>query len=148
MRILSLIFAALILAACQQAGPDSPTASNADKDGKDHQPLRFFEPEFVTLQNQMLVSLADACQSRAAVAASFDRCLRERVTTAFDDSGEGRTHCAFHEEFGDYLDSIGKPEEANAQYADALRVNAQYHADEPRRLPADRVAALEARLKH
>jgi hypothetical protein len=106
MRILSLIFAALILAACQPAGPASPTASNADRSDKDHQPLRFFEPEFVSLQNQMLVSLADACQSRAAVAASFDRCLRERVTTAFDDSGEGRIHCAFHEEFGDFLDCM------------------------------------------
>jgi hypothetical protein len=102
MRLLSLILAALILAACQQSGDTVSPASDA----KDHRALRYFEPEFQALQNQMLLNLADACQSRAAVAASFDRCLREHVATAFDDSGEGRIQCAFHEQFGAFLDCV------------------------------------------
>ena len=104
MRILLVIFAALMLAACQQPGPTTPMAAK-DADHK-HRPLRFFETEFTALQNQMLVNLADACQARASEATQFDRCLRERVALAFDDSGEGRTHCAFHTTFGEFLDCV------------------------------------------
>jgi hypothetical protein len=100
MRILPLILAALVLAGCQQAGPAAPAPEAGKK------ALRFFEPEFAALQNQMLLGLADACQTHAAVAAQFDRCLRERVTAAFDDSGEGRTHCASRADFGEYLDCV------------------------------------------
>lgn len=102
MRILSLIAAALMLAACQQAGPSTTAQGHAPDSAK----LRFFEPEFAALQKEMLVSLAEACQTRAAEAALFDRCLRDRVSSAFDDSGEGRVHCAFHTGFGDFVDCI------------------------------------------
>ena len=104
MRILPVIFAALMLAACQQTG--SSTGTPATASDREHQALRFFEPEFAALQNQMLLSLAEACQTRAAEATLFDRCLRERVAAAFDDSGEGRVHCAFHTGFGDFLDCV------------------------------------------
>jgi hypothetical protein len=104
MRILSLIFAGLILSACQQAGPATTTA--AKPGDPSHATLRFFEPEFAALQNEMLVNLVDACQTRAAEDALFDRCLRDRVATAFDDSGEGRAHCAFHPGFGEFLDCV------------------------------------------
>ena len=50
-------------------------------------------------------------------------------------------------EFGDYLDSINQHAAADEQYRLALRTNDQYHADEPRRLPAARVDALRQRLK-
>ncbi|HVY97921.1 MAG TPA: hypothetical protein VHA35_00365 [Dongiaceae bacterium] len=106
MRIVLLIFAALILAACQQVGETPSAATDAGSADERHTPLRFFEPEFAALQNQMLLNLADACQARAAEKASFDRCLRERVAMAFDDSGEGRVHCAFHTGFGDFLDCV------------------------------------------
>jgi hypothetical protein len=102
MRILWAIVAALLLTACQQAGPNA-TASNPDPS---HQGYRFFAAEFAALQNEMLVSLADACQTRAGEADLFDRCLREHVAGAFDDSGEGRTHCAFHAGFGEFVDCV------------------------------------------
>src|SRR4051794_12895902 len=98
---LPVIFAALMLAACRQAG--STVATRTDHG---QQSLRFFEPEFAALQNQMLVSLADACQTRSDEVALFDRCLRERVSAAFDDSGEGRKNCAFHAGFGAFLDCV------------------------------------------
>jgi hypothetical protein len=101
MRLLPVIFAALMLAACQQAG--STVATRTDHG---QQSLRFFEPEFAALQNQMLMSLADACQTRSTAVALFDRCLRERVSAAFDDSGEGRKNCAFHTGFGEFLDCV------------------------------------------
>lgn len=104
MRLLPIILVALLLTACQQAGPTAPAATDAKADRSE--PLRFFEPEFVALENQMLLSLADACQTRAAVVELFDRCLRDRVATAFDDSGEGRTECAFHRGFGDFVDCV------------------------------------------
>ena len=50
-------------------------------------------------------------------------------------------------EFGDYLDSVGQRSAANDQYRAGLDANAQMHADEPRRLPAARVAELEARFE-
>jgi hypothetical protein len=104
MRILSVIIAALILAACQQTGPSTAAQGNAAD--RTHQPLRFFEPEFAALQNQMLIGLAEACRTRASEATLFDHCLRERVSSAFDDSGEGRVQCAFHTGFGDFVDCI------------------------------------------
>jgi hypothetical protein len=104
MRIVSLLFAGLMLAACQQAGLTA--TSDAKSGDSSHRALRFFEPEFSALQNQMLLSLADACQSRAVEVVLFDRCLRDRVATAFDDSGEGRSHCAFHAGFGEFLDCV------------------------------------------
>ncbi len=104
MRIVAVIIATLMLAACQQTGPTSASKTADAEPGR--QAFRFFEPEFAALQNQMLVSLADACQTRAADASLFDHCLRERVATAFDDSGEGRKQCAFHTGFGDFLDCI------------------------------------------
>jgi hypothetical protein len=105
MRILPVILAALLLAACQQAGPTATGATTTASD-RPARELRFFEPEFSALQNQMLVNLADACQARATEATLFDRCLRARVAAAFDDSGEGRVHCAFHTEFGAFLDCV------------------------------------------
>lgn len=93
-----------MLAACQQAGPAKPVSDKIET-GKP-QALRFFEPEFAALQKQMLIGLAEACQTHSAVAAQFDRCLRERVSLAFDDSGEGRTQCAFHVGFGEFLDCV------------------------------------------
>jgi len=99
MRILSVIIAVLILAGCQQTGP-ATTAQEAAPH------LRFFEPEFAALQNEMLANLAEACRTRAAETTAFDRCLREHVATAFDDSGEGRVHCASRAGFGDFVDCI------------------------------------------
>jgi hypothetical protein len=102
MRIVPVVLFALMLSACQQPAPDVPASANDAQ----QPPLRFFEPEFAALQNQMLIGLASGCRMRASEAALFDRCLRERTAAAFDDSGEGRTHCAFHPGFGDFFDCI------------------------------------------
>jgi hypothetical protein len=110
MRILWVILAVLLLSACQQPGQDAAggTAGHATATSADPSPpgYRFFEAEFTTLKNEMLISLADACQARAGEIDLFDRCLRERVASAFDDSGEGRTHCAFHSAFGEFVDCV------------------------------------------
>src|SRR6185369_802252 len=103
MRVFKILVAALLLAACQQAGPGAPATA---EDPNRPESLRFFEPELAALQKQLLVNLADACQAQASQARQFDRCLRERVSTAFDDSGEGRKNCAFHTEFLEFLDCI------------------------------------------
>jgi hypothetical protein len=106
MRLLWIAVAVLLLSACQQAGQGATGAATAKNTDSSHQGLRFFEVEFTALQNDMLVSLADACQTQAGEVDLFDRCLREHVATAFDDSGEGRSHCAFHTGFGDFVDCV------------------------------------------
>jgi len=50
-------------------------------------------------------------------------------------------------EFGDYLEQIGQHAQAVEQYKAGLAANAAMHKDEPRRLPANRVAEIEARIK-
>src|SRR5690348_9583909 len=102
MRILSVIIAALLLAACQQTGPSTTAQGNA----AEHPHLRFCWSAFAALQHEMLASLAEACRTRASETTLFDRCLRERIASAFDDSGEGRVNCAFHTGFGDFVDCI------------------------------------------
>jgi hypothetical protein len=104
MRVLVLILLALIATGCQQSGPHTTAATTAG--AQQHPALRFFEADFSALQDQMMLDLADACQSRAADVALFDRCLRDRVATAFDDSGAGRAQCAFHTGFGAFLDCV------------------------------------------
>src|SRR5581483_1459319 len=103
MRVLIVLLAALLLTACQQAGNDAPVAAN---DPGKPQSLRFFEPELAALQKQLLINLAEACQAQSNAAQPFDRCLRDRVTAAFDDSGEGRKNCAFHTQFLEFLDCV------------------------------------------
>ncbi|MDB5325449.1 MAG: O-antigen polymerase [Phycisphaerales bacterium] len=49
-------------------------------------------------------------------------------------------------EYAAFLDSIGKPDEANNQIKAALDVNDQFHPDEPRRLPSAKVEELKKRL--
>ena len=49
-------------------------------------------------------------------------------------------------EYAAFLDSIGKPDEANKQIKAALDVNDQFHPDEPRRLPSAKVEELKKRL--
>jgi len=98
-----VLLAALVLAACQQAGNNPSVAA---KDPNRPASLRFFEPELAALQNQLVVNLAEASQTQANAGHQFDRCLRERVTAAFDDSGEGSKNCAFHTEFLGFLDCV------------------------------------------
>jgi hypothetical protein len=106
MRVVCLLLMALLLAGCQQAGSAAPDAGDELARDREHHALRFFEPEFAALQKQMLVNLVDACVSHAEATVLFDRCLRERVANAFDDSGEGRKQCAFHAEFGEFVDCV------------------------------------------
>jgi hypothetical protein len=106
MRILWVILAALLLTACQQVGQGGAGNATGTASATNAGRPRFFEAEFATLRNEMLVSLADACQTRAGEVDLFDRCLREHVATAFDDSGEGRGHCAFHTSFGEFVDCV------------------------------------------
>ena len=103
MRMVIILLAALFLAACQQAGGNAPALA---KDPNKPESLRFFEPELVALQNQLVVNLAEACQAQANAGQQFDRCLRERVSAAFDDSGEGSKNCAFHTAFLEFLDCV------------------------------------------
>lgn len=104
MRIILGLILLLLLTGCQQTGSQRP-ADAADGGGGQGR-LRFFEPEFAALQGEMMFNLADACQTRSDDVQLFDRCLRDRVASAFDDSGEGRKNCAFHAGFGAFLGCV------------------------------------------
>jgi hypothetical protein len=92
------------LSACQQpggnAGPQS--AASADDDGK----LRFFEPEFAALLDEVVEHLEQACWSSASDRTRLNGCLREHFASAFDDSRQGQRNCEFHSEVSDFIGCV------------------------------------------
>jgi hypothetical protein len=100
--LLALALAGL-LAGCQQTGGAAPqSASESRDDGR----LRFFEPEFATLLDQVVDHLSEACGPSAADEARLNTCLRDHFAQAFDDSREGRRSCAFHADVSAYVGCI------------------------------------------
>jgi hypothetical protein len=92
-----------LLAGCQQPGGTAPhSASTAHGDNQ----LRFFEPEFAGLLDQVVNHLGEACSSSATDDARLNACLRDHFAAAFDDSREGRRSCAFHADVSDYIGCI------------------------------------------
>jgi len=91
------------LAGCQQPGGPAPqSASRTDEGGE----LRFFEPEFATLLDQVVDHLSQACAPSATDENRLNTCLRDHFATAFDDSREGRRSCAFHADVSAYIGCI------------------------------------------
>src|SRR5690348_3362869 len=71
--LLALALAGL-LAGCQQTGSAAPqSAAKSRNDGR----LRFFEPEFATLLNQVVDHLGEACSPSATDEARLNACLRD-----------------------------------------------------------------------
>jgi hypothetical protein len=92
-----------LLAGCQQPGgavPQSASTSQGDNQ------LRFFEPEFATLLDQVVDHLGEACSASATDEARLNACLRDHFATAFDDSRQGRRSCAFQADVSAYIGCI------------------------------------------
>jgi hypothetical protein len=103
-RIGIALMLAGLLGGCQQpGGAEGPqSAARVEGEGK----LRFFEPEFTALLNQVVENLEQACTSSATDAGRLNGCLRDRFVAAFDDSREGRQNCGFHTEVSDFIGCV------------------------------------------
>jgi hypothetical protein len=93
-----------LLGGCQQPGTNAGLqfASKSDDDGK----LRFFEPEFAGLLDQVVVNLQQACAPSATDEDRLNACLRDHFASAFDDSRQGRRNCDFHSEVSDFIGCV------------------------------------------
>jgi hypothetical protein len=93
-----------LLGGCQQPGGDAGlrAASKPGDDGK----LRFFEPEFAALLDQVVENLEQACGPSATDEDRLNACLRDHFAAAFDDSRQGRRSCDFHREVSDYIGCV------------------------------------------
>ena len=118
MRILLGIFAVLLLAACQQpAGSTATPASGSSQlsaigggdfgAGKGER-MRYFRTEGDAMSQELAVTLLDACYGKiqAQDKSGFQSCLRDRMTKAFDDSGQGRTACDHFSTLDTYADCM------------------------------------------
>jgi len=107
-RIGIALLSAFLFGGCQQAGTGSAPQSAAEPapgsavDNK----LRFFEPEFSALLDQVVGTLGDACVSSASDGARLDACLRDHFAEAFDDSRQGRRYCDFHADVSDFIGCV------------------------------------------
>lgn len=103
-RIGIALLLAGLLGGCQQAGPASgPQSATAPADdGK----LRFFEPEFSALLDQVVEHLGEACTPSATDGARLNACLRDHFAEAFDDSRQGRRYCDFHTDVSDFIGCV------------------------------------------
>jgi hypothetical protein len=105
--VLRICFALMfigLLGGCQQPGTNAglQSASKSDHDGK----LRFFEPEFAGLLDQVVVNLQQACAPSATDEDRLNACLRDHFASAFDDSRQGRRNCDFHSEVSDFIGCV------------------------------------------
>jgi hypothetical protein len=93
-----------LLGGCQQPGGDAglQSASKPGDDGK----LRFFEPEFAALLDQVVASLEQACGPSATDEDRLNTCLRDHFAAAFDDSRQGRRSCDFHREVSEFIGCV------------------------------------------
>jgi hypothetical protein len=93
-----------LLGGCQQPGGDAglKAASQPGNDGK----LRFFEPEFAALLDQVVESLEQTCGPSATDEERLNGCLRDHFAAAFDDSRQGRRSCDFHREVSEYIGCV------------------------------------------
>ena len=107
-RLARWIGIALLLAgsltACQQPGghADTKSAARAGDDGK----LRFFEPEFSALLDEVVEHLQQACWSSASDKTRLNGCLRDNFSSAFDDSRQGQRNCDFHSDVSDFIGCV------------------------------------------
>lgn len=76
----------------------------ADKGGQ----MRYFRAEGDAMSRELAVTLLEACYGKiqSQDKPGFQRCLRERMTTAFDDSGQGRAACDHYSELDAYADCM------------------------------------------
>ena len=102
-RIGSALLLAALLGGCQQAGPQSATQSAAVPGDSE---LRFFEPEFSALLDQVVENLGQACALSATDGARLNTCLRDHFAEAFDDSRQGRRYCDFHTDVSDFIGCV------------------------------------------
>jgi hypothetical protein len=68
--------------------------------------LRFFEPEFSALLDQVVAHLEEACETSATDEARLNACLRDHFVAAFDDSRQGRRYCQFHADVSDFIGCV------------------------------------------
>jgi hypothetical protein len=107
-RLAPWIGIALLLAGsvsgCQQPGGDAnpQSAARHEDDGK----LRFFEPEFSALLEEVVAQLERACWSSSSDEDRLNGCLRENFAAAFDDSRQGQRACDFHPEVSDFIGCV------------------------------------------
>ena len=102
MRIWIILALVGLLCGCQQPGSNGGPKSASEDDGK----LRYFEPEFSALLDQVVVKLERVCAASVEDADHLNDCLREQFASAFDDSRQGRKHCDFHPGVADYIGCV------------------------------------------
>ena len=104
MRVVMILTLVGLLCGCQQPGPNGDLQSAARQGGDDE--LRYFEPEFSALIDQVVAKLEDVCSLDAAGREDMEGCARDEFASAFDDSKLGRENCAFHESVADYIGCV------------------------------------------
>jgi hypothetical protein len=102
-RLWTILLLAALLAGCQQAGGPSGTRSASMRNDEK---LRFFEPEFTAVLDQVVENLGHACAPSATNEDRLNACLREHFAEAFDDSRQGRRACDFHVDVSDYIGCV------------------------------------------
>jgi hypothetical protein len=98
---------AMLLGACQQPAGSGPTATtkataeeqalagalSGDTKSNPHAKLKYFPAEGDAVSADLAMKLVTACLGNAGDKTTFERCMRQKMTNAFDDSGEGDKHC-------------------------------------------------------
>jgi len=106
MRVWIILALVGLLCGCQQPGASGglQSQSAARQAGEDE--LRFFEPEFSALIDQVVTKLEDVCSREAAGREGMEGCVRDEFASAFDDSKQGRKNCAFLDSVAEYIGCV------------------------------------------
>jgi len=116
MRMALVLLMALLLVACQQPGTAiSPSSSQLSGGGiqdfgvghaDGH--MRYFKSEGDAMTARLALALLEGCYGKiqAQDKSGLKSCMRDRTTTAFDDSGEGRGACDRYSELDAYAECV------------------------------------------
>jgi hypothetical protein len=97
------LLSAILLAGCQQPGGGTGVRSAAVPEDER---LRFFEPEFAAVLDQVIDNLTRACTPSATAEDRLNACLRDHFADAFDDSRQGRRQCDFYREVSEFIGCV------------------------------------------